>query len=71
MISQGMGLSLLPKLAASVLQSPHIVQVALADLVLERQLCVVQRAYASLTPAAAALLAHVRIISGNAGAAVT
>lgn len=60
MISQGMGLALMPRLAASVLQSPQIVQVKLKDLALERELCIVTSTRTSLTPAAATLLAYLK-----------
>lgn len=60
MISQGMGVALIPKLAASVLQSPEIRQVVLADLVLERTLCIVTRARMGLSPAAERLLQCLR-----------
>ncbi|KKC35955.1 hypothetical protein WH87_15470 [Devosia epidermidihirudinis] len=60
MISEGMGLSLMPRLAASVLRSPNIALVALADLSLERQLCIVSRAHASTSPAVAALIGHIK-----------
>jgi len=62
MISQGMGLTLMPRLAASALQTPNIVEVPLADLPLERQLCIVRNARTSLTPAATSLLDCVKTV---------
>jgi len=56
MISQGMGVALMPKLAASVLQSPAVRRVGLRDVSLRRTLCIVTRARIGLSPAAEALL---------------
>jgi DNA-binding transcriptional LysR family regulator len=60
MISRGMGVALIPKLAASVIQSPEIRQIVLGDLALERTLCIVTRARMGLSPAAERLLQCLR-----------
>lgn len=60
LISQGMGVALMPKLAASVIQSPDIRHVALRDLPLERTLCIITRSRMGLSPAAERLLACLR-----------
>lgn len=60
MISQGMGVALMPKLAASVLQSPVLCRVGLRDVALRRTLCIVTRARIGLSPAAEALLECLR-----------
>lgn len=60
LISQGMGVALMPKLAASVIQSPEIRHVALRDLSLERTICIITRSRRSLSPAAERLLACLR-----------
>ncbi|WP_018182887.1 LysR family transcriptional regulator [Kaistia granuli] len=60
MIAQGMGVGLMPELAASVVQSPDIRCIPLRDLSLQRTLCIVTRARTGLSPAAESLLAHLR-----------
>jgi DNA-binding transcriptional LysR family regulator len=60
MISQGMGVALMPELAASVIQSPDLRRIALADTALRRTLCIVTRARMGLSPAAESLLGHLR-----------
>jgi DNA-binding transcriptional LysR family regulator len=60
MITQGMGVALMPELAASVIQSPELRRIPVRDLGLRRTLCIVTRARMGLSPAAERLLGHLR-----------
>lgn len=60
MITQGMGVALMPELAASVIQSPELRRIPVRDLGLRRTLCIVTRARMGLSPAAERLLRHLR-----------
>ena len=60
MITQGLGVALMPALAASVIQSPDLRRVSVRDLGLRRTLCIVTRARMGMSPAAERLLGHVR-----------
>ena len=60
LISQSLGVALMPKLAASVIQSPNIRHVGLRDFPLERTLCIITRSRMGLSPAAERLLDYLR-----------
>ncbi|WP_029074745.1 LysR family transcriptional regulator [Kaistia adipata] len=60
MISRGLGVALMPELAASVIQSPDLRRIPVRDLGLRRTLCIVTRSRIGLSPAAERLLAHLR-----------
>jgi DNA-binding transcriptional LysR family regulator len=60
MITQGLGVALMPALAASVIQSPDLRRIGVRDLGLQRMLCIVTRARMGLSPAAERLLSHLR-----------
>ncbi|BCP52053.1 LysR family transcriptional regulator [Kaistia sp. 32K] len=68
MIAQGMGVGLMPELAASVIQSPEIRRIAVEDLALRRTLCIIRRARIGLSPAAERLLDHIRPLGSLASA---
>jgi DNA-binding transcriptional LysR family regulator len=67
MISQGMGVGLMPALAAAVIQSPELCRIPVADLGLQRMLCIVTRARMGLSPAAERLLDELRPHGSVAG----
>jgi DNA-binding transcriptional LysR family regulator len=60
MVTQGLGVALMPALAASVIQSPDLRHIPVRDLGLRRTLCIVTRSRMGLSPAAARLLEFVR-----------
>jgi DNA-binding transcriptional LysR family regulator len=67
MITQGMGVALMPELAAAVIQSPDLRRVPVRDLGLRRTLCIVTRARMGLSPAAERLLEYLRPLGSPAG----
>ncbi|RDE08132.1 LysR family transcriptional regulator [Pelagibacterium lacus] len=60
MVSQGLGVALVSRLAAAVIQSPDIRAVEVADLQLRRTICIITRARTAFPPAAERLISEAR-----------